>query len=287
MLVSRGAGFDGTLCDTATRWELSATGSGQEPTWADYTGGDSLTAVAVTGRAIYVGGHQRWMNNTFARDAEGPGAIPRSGLAALDPVNGLPYSWNPGRSRGRGVFDLIGTPDGLYLGSDTSQLGGEVHARLGFFPVAGGTAVPVAKAGKLPGGFFQLGASGTTLVRRQFDGSSFGAPANVATAVDWSHARGAFMLSGKLYTGWDDGRLYVRTFNGSTVGPAVDLATTSTSFADVTGMFYWRGRLFYTRSGDRITSTTATSRPRAASSGPTSSSRAGRATASTGATSAV
>ena len=59
------------------------------------------------------------------------------------------------------------------------------------------------------------------------------------------------MLSGKLYTGWDDGRLYVRTFNGSTVGPAVDLATTSTSFADVTGMFFWRGRLFYTRSGDR------------------------------------
>ena len=59
------------------------------------------------------------------------------------------------------------------------------------------------------------------------------------------------MLSGKLYTGWEDGRLYVRTFNGSTVGPAVDLATTSTSFDDVTGMFFWRGRLFYTRSGDR------------------------------------
>ena len=33
------------------------------PIWVNYTGGDSLYSVSVTGSAIYVGGHQRWMDN--------------------------------------------------------------------------------------------------------------------------------------------------------------------------------------------------------------------------------
>ena len=52
--------FCATRC---SRWEANATGPGQQPTWADYTGGDSITQVAVTGTAVYAGGHQRWMNN--------------------------------------------------------------------------------------------------------------------------------------------------------------------------------------------------------------------------------
>jgi hypothetical protein len=87
----------GVLCDTASRWEIGPGGPNQQPTWVDYTGGDTLSAVAVTGAAVYVGGHQRWMNNPYTGDAAGPGAVARSGIAALDPLNGLPYSWNPGR----------------------------------------------------------------------------------------------------------------------------------------------------------------------------------------------
>ena len=34
-----------------------------EPTWINWTGGDSLYSVAVTGVAVYVGGHQRWLDN--------------------------------------------------------------------------------------------------------------------------------------------------------------------------------------------------------------------------------
>src|SRR5207248_11641740 len=71
----------GVLCDSASRWETNATGPGQQPTWADYTGGDSLTQVAVTGAAVYVGGHQRWMNNPFAGDALAPGGVSRMGIA--------------------------------------------------------------------------------------------------------------------------------------------------------------------------------------------------------------
>jgi len=99
-----------------------ASGSGQQPTWVDYTGGDTLYSVAITGTAVYVGDHQRWMNNSFTAARAGPGAVAREGPAALDPVNGLPLSWNPGRDRGVGAFALVATAQGLWIGSDTDHI---------------------------------------------------------------------------------------------------------------------------------------------------------------------
>jgi PKD repeat protein len=146
-------------CDVITRWETSATGPGQEATWRDYTGGDTTYAVAVTGAAVYIGGHMRWMNNPYAGDAPGPGAVPREGIAALDPVSGLPLSWNPGRARGVGVFDMLATSSGLWVGSDTDRLGGETHRKIGFFPLAGGTTPPTQDLPGLPGSAYLLGQS--------------------------------------------------------------------------------------------------------------------------------
>jgi hypothetical protein len=126
-----------TLCDTAARWEADRTGSGQRPTWANYSGGDTLLSVSVTGAAVYVGGHQRWMDNPFGRDSAGPGAVERPGIAAIHPVTGLSKDipWNPTRSRGVGVEALTAVPEGLFVGSDTEELGTEYHARLGMFPL--------------------------------------------------------------------------------------------------------------------------------------------------------
>ncbi|MGZ4536471.1 MAG: PKD domain-containing protein, partial [Nocardioidaceae bacterium] len=92
-------------CDTQTRWDLTNQNPNQQPVWRNVTGGDTTYAVAVSGSAVYVGGHFRWANNPYAGDSAGAGAVPREGIAALDPATGLPLSWNPGRERGVGVFD--------------------------------------------------------------------------------------------------------------------------------------------------------------------------------------
>lgn len=109
--------------------------AGARPTWANHTGGDAIYSVEVTGAAVYVGGHQRWMDNPEGDKSAGPGAAPREGIAAVDPETGKALAWNPGRTRGHGVEALTATPEGLYVGSDTKRLAGEYHARLGMFPL--------------------------------------------------------------------------------------------------------------------------------------------------------
>jgi hypothetical protein len=257
VIATTGAYRAGSLCDTASRWELGRTGSGQQPTWVDYTGGDTLYSVAITGPTVYVGGHQRWLNNPLRSGNAGPGAVAREGIAALDPRNGLPLSWNPGRDRGVGVFALVSTPAGLWIGSDTDRIGRyEYHGRIAFMPVAGGSAVPEPRVGAVPGELYRLGLTGV-MDHRAYDGTAFGAPAPVP-GVDWTQARGAFMVSGRLYTGWSDNNLYVRDFDGTTAGPATALnlagVNTATNFPvnRVTGMFFEpsSGRLYYTLSAD-------------------------------------
>lgn len=147
-----GAGYyPTTLCDTVTRWETAATGSGQQPTWIDYSGGDTITAVAVTGSTVYAGGHMRWMNNEAVGDQAAGGAVSREGLTALDPQNGVPLRWNPTRARGVGVFAFLATPAGLWIGHDTKTVAHQTHNRIAFFPLAGGTPVVVAPDPTLPG----------------------------------------------------------------------------------------------------------------------------------------
>src|SRR3954451_14082533 len=133
----RGTQASGLLCDTATRWNV-ARGPGQQPAWIDYTGGDTLTAVIVDKNVVYVGGHQRYLNNSFGHNEAGRGAVSRPGIAALDPFNGLPYEWNPGRNRGVGVFGLALTMGGLWVGHDTAEFGGGARLRVGVWPGADG-----------------------------------------------------------------------------------------------------------------------------------------------------
>jgi hypothetical protein len=121
------------LCDTAARFETYVVGE-NVPTWVNRTGGDSLYAVEVTDSAVYVGGHQRWMNNPHGHESAGPGAVSRKGVAAVNVRTGLALPWNPTRKRGQGVRAFAMTPYGLLVGSDTEELGHEYHGRIGIFP---------------------------------------------------------------------------------------------------------------------------------------------------------
>lgn len=133
VIVTAGFTYPGKLCDSAARWDLGSETANKQPTWVNHTGGDTLLSVAITGTAVYVGGHQRWLD---AKDTSGQnGGVSRPGVGAIDPATGRALAWNPTKERGVGTADIYATPAGLWIGSDTSTVAGEFHGKLAFFPL--------------------------------------------------------------------------------------------------------------------------------------------------------
>jgi hypothetical protein len=246
-------------CDVVVRFESSTSGTNVRPTWAAYTGGDTTWTVEVTNRVVYVGGHQRWQNNPTAGDQAGQGAVSRPGIAALDAINGMPFSWNPTRTRGEGVQDMLATTDGLYVGSDTEIFANKQRKRIAFVPLSGGKTLPVDPAPSLPGEVYTVPTGSGQLQHRSFDGTSGGSISNVNGATGFGSAVGAFMIQGTLYTAYSNGTFTKRSFNGTTLG-----AETTINVADqlvfqsdwhnqdvpsITSFFYTGGRMYFTRNG--------------------------------------
>ena len=249
--------------------------------WIDYTGKDSLWTVAITGTAVYVGGHERWLNNSLGHDDAAPGAVARPGIAAMSPVNGLPFTWNPGRQpRGAGCLALLATPTGLWIGSDTDYIGDRQYFRqkVAFFPLAGGAAVPAEVTPRLPGRVFLAGATApgaadpNRFAYREFNGATAGGEMPVSTGISWGSLHGAFTVGGQVIYGKSDGNLYERSFDGSSFGSEVELdpydnptwdniqtgsgqtyqgvrPNFSAEIPSVTSMFFTAGRLYYTLAG--------------------------------------
>jgi len=132
--VPTAGGLDRDVCDAAARFETEIL-SPERPTWINYTGGDTLHSVAVTGAAVYVQGHQRWLDNKYGVNDAGPGAVPREGIGAIDPDTGLALEWNPGKTREVGGKDFLATSTGLWVGSDGDRIGGEYRAGIAFLPL--------------------------------------------------------------------------------------------------------------------------------------------------------
>ncbi len=206
-----------TLCDTATRWETSQTGAAS-PTWRNYTGGDSLTSVAVTGAAVYVAGHHRWLDNPEGHDSAGPGAVERTGIGALDPTTGRALSWNPGRERGLVTPRLVPTSRGLYVLSDSSEIGGEWHPRLAFLPLPGTTPPPVdpppATAPSAPG-TPAVTAAGADTVRL-----SWSAPSSPGTSAIAGYRITVRTISGTVAGTVEKGTNLTGSVSGLTPGQA-------------------------------------------------------------------
>ncbi len=255
-------GGSGVACDTTARFETAATGTDVQPSWVDYTGGDTTYAVEITDSVVYTGGHARWQNNPFAGDRAGPGAVSRPGIAALDPLNGLPLSWNPTRTRGVGVFDFLVNSRGLWVGSDTDRIGSYVYkGRIALMPLDG-AVIPAVKAPTLPNDIYvgarQLPAPESTITRRSYNAGTVGASSAVPNGgIDWNQVRGAFMVNGQVYVASNNGAFTRRTFNASTYGAPVAVDTHDelnplvdwrSDIAASTGMFFDSGRIYFTRS---------------------------------------
>jgi hypothetical protein len=254
-VVTTGGPGNGTagLCDSASRWDLDRTGAAQTPYWTDWTGGDTLLSVAVTDTAVYVGGHQRWLNNAGGRDSLRPSGVSREGIGALDPVSGVPLSWNPGRSRGYGATALLATPEGLLVGSDTDSLGGEFHARIGMFPVSGGSLPKLAVPTTSPTNLYVAETDGD-LMRTTFDGTPSGTAAKVSgpglDSQNWGGVNGGFMAKGVLYTVNSNGTISSRTYDGGSSFGTATAVPSWLSLSNVTSLGYFNGSLYYTKSND-------------------------------------
>ena len=255
------------LCDVSARWETGATGTNLQPTWVTHTGGDTNWHVLITDAAAYVGGHQRWQNNPYPSprgDNDGPGSVSRQGIAALDPLTGVPLSWNPGRHRGAGVESFLATADRLYVGSDTEFFAGTKRERLAVLPVAGGIPNPLPDVPTLPVElYWARGDLGGNLYRGSFDGSALTGTTLVnGPSSEWlsSTHRDGFVQKEQLFSFGAASAFYKRNFDGT--GPVTNLST-SVGYVDenynltpydqpygvntTRAAAYHQGRIYYTR----------------------------------------
>ncbi len=132
--VSRPGDLHETVCDAAARFETDIANPFR-PTWINYTGGDSLFAVVATGYAVYVQGHNRWLDNPQGSDSAGPGHVVRRGIGAIDPETGMALPWNPAKPAQVGGQAFLSTPTGLWVGSDSAKFSGEQHRGLAYVPL--------------------------------------------------------------------------------------------------------------------------------------------------------
>lgn len=125
-----------SVCDATAAYPNTARAVSRS--WVNYTGCDSLFSVAADASTVYVGGHQRWLDNENGCDAAGTGALSRPGIGGMSPATGRASTWNPTRSRGVGADDLVLAFNGLWIASDdqnsATQCGHEYHPGICFLP---------------------------------------------------------------------------------------------------------------------------------------------------------
>lgn len=137
-LASTGGEGTSPFCDALVAFTNTSPASVK---WINLTGRDSLYAVAAgSGDDVYIAGHERWADNQNGTDTCGAGCVARPGIGDTSAASGMATSWNPTRSRGDGADDLLTTPAGLWVASDThfdsTSCAGAYHPGICFLPGA-------------------------------------------------------------------------------------------------------------------------------------------------------
>jgi hypothetical protein len=153
--ASGGRGFDGygdhrDLCDAFSRFKSDGNPHTPYPLVVNETGFDSLYTVDDTGRYVYTGGHNKYLDHAvYINGVRIKGADkPHYGIGAIDVKPSDPgygeavASFNAGTSTGRGAgwdASLSITGSGVFMGGDSQTVGTDnsIH-KLAFFPVSGG-----------------------------------------------------------------------------------------------------------------------------------------------------
>jgi hypothetical protein len=106
------------LCDAASAFPVKQHRVKHQ--WINYTGCDSLFAVAADRSTVYIGGHERWANDRLGCNKKAGKAQDAQGMAGLSPRHGR-LTYNPTRSRGFGADDMLLTQRGLWVASDNFE----------------------------------------------------------------------------------------------------------------------------------------------------------------------
>jgi hypothetical protein len=131
--IPRSGDLDETVCDGIGRFNMN---NDDAPAWINYTGGDSVWSVSVTGAAVYAQGHFQWLDNRcgFASRPCGD-AVQRLGIGAIDPATGRALPWAPQKRAEIGGRALVATSAGLWVGSDSLGFNGEPRRGIAFAPL--------------------------------------------------------------------------------------------------------------------------------------------------------
>jgi len=142
--LSGTSGFPLTgLCDAVAAFP-GKRDPGLTHNWVNYTGCDSLFSAAADASTVYVGGHERWANNSRACNKAGPGSKPAPGMGGFTTggkllTNSSGTKGRYSRARGLGADDMLRTSAGLWIASDnfmgsTTCGGVGGHAGICFLP---------------------------------------------------------------------------------------------------------------------------------------------------------
>jgi hypothetical protein len=106
-------------CDAAVAYQADNQSEFSGHTWINYTGCDSLFAVAADTDTVFIAGHERYINNPNHCDTPTvpAGAKAQPGLGEISPSTGVAVP-GPDRGRGLGADDLLRTSAGLWVASD-------------------------------------------------------------------------------------------------------------------------------------------------------------------------